>query len=108
MKTNKPEQKPHGFCVTPDSKCTMNYCDDNGCNDRKRDLAPGYEVKTDLHTNNLKEIVGAFPDFPDAGEMVESQEDIWHDVLRVQEEMSQSKKRLIPELMRYFTITRNK
>lgn len=57
-------------------------------------------------TNNLKEIVGAFPDFPDTGEMVESQEDIWHDVLRVQEEMSQSKKRLIPELMKYFTITR--
>lgn len=30
----------HGFCETQDSNCTMNYCDENGCNDRKRSLVP--------------------------------------------------------------------
>lgn len=28
--------KPHGFCVTPGSACSLNYCDENGCADRKR------------------------------------------------------------------------
>jgi hypothetical protein len=32
------ELKPHSFCETPDEKCTMNYCDDNGCQNRKREL----------------------------------------------------------------------
>ena len=27
-----------GFCETPDEKCTMNYCDENGCQNRKRFL----------------------------------------------------------------------
>lgn len=27
---------PHGFCETPEEKCTMNYCDENGCQNRKR------------------------------------------------------------------------
>lgn len=45
MKENKEDQKPHGFCVTPDSKCTMNYCDDNGCIERKRHLVD--MMKTD-------------------------------------------------------------
>jgi hypothetical protein len=34
----KEEPKPHGFCETPEEKCTMNYCDDNGCQNRKRQL----------------------------------------------------------------------
>lgn len=44
------EQKPHGFCVTPDSKCTMSYCDENGCNDRERLLTEQSEspVMTDI------------------------------------------------------------
>ena len=32
------EPKPHGFCETPEDKCTMNYCDYNGCQNRKRQL----------------------------------------------------------------------
>lgn len=35
MKTPK---EPWGFCETPEEKCTMNYCDDNGCQNRKRAL----------------------------------------------------------------------
>ena len=32
------EIKPHSFCGTPDEKCTMGYCDENGCVNRKRIL----------------------------------------------------------------------
>lgn len=31
-------KEPWGFCETPEEKCTMNYCDDNGCQNRKRAL----------------------------------------------------------------------
>lgn len=34
----KEEPKPHSFCETPEEKCTMNYCDENGCQNRKREL----------------------------------------------------------------------
>jgi hypothetical protein len=34
----KEETKPHSFCETPGEKCTMNYCDENGCQNRKRNL----------------------------------------------------------------------
>lgn len=33
-----PKEKHHGFCENPESKCTMNYCDENGCIERKRNL----------------------------------------------------------------------
>ena len=33
---SKQEDNSHSFCETPDENCTMNYCDDNGCNNRKR------------------------------------------------------------------------
>ena len=36
MKT--PKNKPWNFCETPEEKCTMNYCDENGCQNRKRNL----------------------------------------------------------------------
>lgn len=29
---------PWSFCETPEEKCTMNYCDENGCQNRKRCL----------------------------------------------------------------------
>lgn len=32
------EVKPHSFCQTPNEKCTMNYCNENGCQNRKRKL----------------------------------------------------------------------
>jgi len=35
---SKEEPKPHSFCETPEEKCTMNYCDENGCMNRKRVL----------------------------------------------------------------------
>ena len=31
-------KKTWSFCETPQEKCTMNYCDDNGCQNRKRHL----------------------------------------------------------------------
>jgi hypothetical protein len=38
------QQTPHGFCETPEQKCTMNYCDENGCQNRKRTLAEPTEM----------------------------------------------------------------
>lgn len=32
------KKEPWGFCETPQEGCTMNYCDDNGCLNRKRCL----------------------------------------------------------------------
>lgn len=32
------ETKPHSFCETPNENCTMNYCDENGCQNRNREL----------------------------------------------------------------------
>ena len=40
---SKQEKKPHLFCETPEAKCTMNYCDDNGCQNRKRHLVEQHE-----------------------------------------------------------------
>jgi hypothetical protein len=30
------EDKVHGFCNTPEEKCNLNYCDNYGCQNRKR------------------------------------------------------------------------
>jgi len=42
---SKEEPKPHSFCETPEEKCTMNYCDENGCMNRKRVLIEPIELK---------------------------------------------------------------
>jgi len=42
---SKEEPKPHSFCETPEDKCTMNYCDENGCMNRKRVLIEPIELK---------------------------------------------------------------
>jgi hypothetical protein len=50
------EAKPHKFCETPNEKCTMNYCDENGCLNRKRELVKQhkeYKIGTFI-------LVGAF------------------------------------------------
>ena len=41
----KEEPKPHSFCETPEEKCTMNYCDENGCQNRKRELVEPKQEK---------------------------------------------------------------
>lgn len=35
LKEEKEELKPHSFCETPEEKCTLGYCDENGCMNRK-------------------------------------------------------------------------
>lgn len=30
------KREPWTFCETPEEGCTMNYCDENGCLNRKR------------------------------------------------------------------------
>ena len=32
------KNKIWGFCETPEEKCSMNYCNDNGYQNRKRNL----------------------------------------------------------------------
>lgn len=46
--TPKEKAKPHSFCETLEEKCTMNYCDENGCQNRKRELVePKQETTLD-------------------------------------------------------------
>jgi hypothetical protein len=56
--TNNKQQTPHGFCETPEQKCTMNYCDENGCQNRKRILAE----PTDMTNNKQQTAVQWFLD----------------------------------------------
>lgn len=35
---NQNNMKPHSFCETPNENCALNYCDENGCLNRKRKL----------------------------------------------------------------------
>src|SRR5690606_15350491 len=43
---NKENKTPHNFCETPEEKCTMNYCDENGCQNRKRRLVGENKLPT--------------------------------------------------------------
>ena len=36
--------QPWNFCETPKEKCTMNYCDENGCQNRKRNYVEGNDL----------------------------------------------------------------
>ena len=50
MENPKEEPNPHSFCETSEEKCTINYCDENGCQNRNRVLveeAAQYEQITD-------------------------------------------------------------
>ena len=38
LKEETEKLKPHSFCETPEEKCTLGYCDENGCMNRKRVL----------------------------------------------------------------------
>jgi hypothetical protein len=40
--------KPWSFCETPKEKCIMNYCDENGCQNRKRNLVNEEPIKKDI------------------------------------------------------------
>jgi hypothetical protein len=58
MTSNK-EQTPHGFCETPEQKCTMNYCDENGCQNRKRTLAEPKEMENNKQQTVVQLIIQA-------------------------------------------------
>jgi len=51
MPTDKP--KPHLFCETPEEKCTMNYCDENGCQNRVRHLVEPIQETLEEATERL-------------------------------------------------------
>ena len=41
-------REPWNFCETPKEKCTMNYCDENGCQNRKRNYVQGNDLIADI------------------------------------------------------------
>jgi hypothetical protein len=41
-------REPWNFCETPKEKCTMNYCDENGCQNRKRNYVQGNDLIADV------------------------------------------------------------
>ena len=47
----KEETEPHSFCETPEEKCTLGYCDENGCMNRKRFLVDS-EIESVNHPNH--------------------------------------------------------
>jgi hypothetical protein len=57
--TNNKQQTPHGFCETPEQKCTMNYCDENGCQNRKRTLAEPTEMPNNKQQTVVQLIIQA-------------------------------------------------
>lgn len=42
------DRKPWSFCETPKEKCTMNYCDENGCQNRKRNCVGDNDLIADI------------------------------------------------------------
>lgn len=47
------EPKPHSFCKTPEEKCTINYCDINVCQNRKRELV---ELQEQFKQETIEEV----------------------------------------------------
>ena len=41
-------REPWNFCETPKEKCTMNYCDENGCQNRKRNYVEVNDIIADV------------------------------------------------------------
>src|SRR5690554_3305743 len=41
-------REPWNFCETPKEKCTMNYCDENGCQNRKRNYVEDNDLIDDV------------------------------------------------------------
>jgi hypothetical protein len=47
-KNKMKDRKPWSFCETPEEKCTMNYCDDNGCQNRQRNYVEANDLIADV------------------------------------------------------------
>ena len=57
-------REPWNFCETPKEKCTMNYCDDNGCQNRKRNYVEGNDLIADVSSSiSVEDTVNAFLDW---------------------------------------------
>lgn len=48
--------KPHNYCETPSENCTMNYCNNNGCMNRKRRFVEAAPTLRKSNTSILKNI----------------------------------------------------
>ncbi|MBY0066808.1 hypothetical protein [Empedobacter falsenii] len=57
-------RKPWGFCETPEEKCNMNYCDENGCQNRTRHLVEDSELNENINKENQNKEVPIRQEFP--------------------------------------------
>ena len=51
------EKNPHSFCETPEENCTMNYCYNYGCQNRKRELVNPELTQLRAENERLKEMI---------------------------------------------------
>jgi hypothetical protein len=60
--------EPHDFCETPEEQCTMNYCDENGCQNRVRvfveqselpssDILSDIDLETIIKMDTLEKLI---------------------------------------------------
>ena len=54
-------KEPWSFCETPKEKCTVNYCDENGCQNRKRNYVEDNDANL-----FLAEVVDSLPSIDDS------------------------------------------
>lgn len=97
----KEEPKPHSFCKTPEEKCTMNYCDENGCQNRKRELVEPKPKQETLEEAASRVLYNKYPYHPpqDGG--------YWKDMFKegVKWQQEQEKNKYSEEDMLSFTQT---
>jgi hypothetical protein len=70
------ESDAHSFCETPDSKCTMNYCDENGCQNRVRYLVDPIEQPKQEYNPNLCDMMFETTSLIDEKETQETIEEV--------------------------------
>jgi hypothetical protein len=65
----KEEPKPHSFCETPKERCTMRYCDENGCLNRKRNLVEiqPQQIWNEEKMKGLKSLIDMMKDDEELG-----------------------------------------
>jgi hypothetical protein len=70
------ESDAHSFCETPDSKCTMNYCGENGCQNRVRYLVDPIEQPKQEYNPNLCDMMFETTSLIDEKETQETIEEV--------------------------------
>jgi len=79
------EKKPHSFCETPEEQCTMNYCDENGCQNRVRHLVESKQEQ-DKKMYSEEELIEIIRQYALEEHLITSSKpDIWFEQFKQQE-----------------------